>query len=77
MLPPMGGIIRSNVITTILKNSSEMTLESDYFTFDPLKAQTLVIAPLTERFLTSDRGVRTTSVIVASRPNHSRIGTPL
>ena len=54
-----------------------MKLKSDYFTFDPLKAQTLVIAPLTEPFLTSDRDVRTTIVIGASRPNHSRVGTPL
>ena len=35
-----------------------------------------MIAPLTEPFLTSDRDVRTTSVIGASTPNHSRIGTP-
>ena len=53
-----------------------MTLESDSFTFDPLKAQTLVIATLTEPFLTSDRDVHTTSVIGDSRPNHSRIGNP-
>ena len=48
-----------------------MTLKSDSFTFDTLKAQTLVIAPLTEPFLTSDRDVRATSVIVDSRPNHT------
>ena len=71
-----GGIIFSNVITHVLTNSSEMTLKSDSFAFDPLKAQTLVIAPLTEPFLTSDRDVRTTSVIGASRPNHSRIVAP-
>ena len=57
-------------------NSSEITLKSNYFDFDPLKAQTLVIAPLREPFLTSDRDVRTTSVIGDSRPNHSRIDTP-
>ena len=50
-----------------------MTPKRDYFAFDPLKVQTLVIAPLTEPFLTSDRDVLTTSVIGASRPNHSRI----
>ena len=71
-----GSIIRSNVITHVLTNSSKMTLKSDSLDFDPLKAQTLVIAPLTEPFLTSDRDVRTTSVIIESRPNHSRIGTP-
>ena len=40
-------IIRSKVITHVLTNSSKMTLKSDSFAFDPLKAQTLVIAPLT------------------------------
>ena len=69
-------IINSNVITHVLTNSSKMTLKSDSFTFDPLKLQTLVIATLTEPFLTSDRDVRTTSVIGYSRPNHIRICTP-
>ena len=70
-------IIHSNVITHVLTNSSKMTLDSDYFPFDPLKAQTLMITPLTEPFLTSDRNVRSTSVIGASMPNHSRIVAPL
>ena len=68
-------IICSNVIMHVLMNSSKTTLKSDSFAFDPLKAQTFMIAPLTEPFLISDRNVRTTSLIVASRPNHSRIGT--
>ena len=63
-------IIRSNVITHVLTKSREMILKSEYFAFDPLKI------PLTEPFLTSDMDVRTTSVIGASKPNHSRIGTP-
>ena len=71
-----GSIICSNFITHVLTNSSKMTLESDSFTFDPLKAQTLMLAPLTEPFLTSDRDIRSTSVIGASRPNHSRIVAP-
>ena len=71
-----GSIFCSNVIRHVLTNSNKMTLKSDSFTFNPLKAQTLVIAPLKEPFLTSDRDVRTTSVIGASRPNHSKIGTP-
>ena len=69
-------IIHSNVITHVLTNSSKMTLKSDSFGFDPLKAQPLVIAPLTETFLTSDRDVRTTSVVGDIMHNHSRIGTP-
>ena len=70
-------IICSNVITHVLTNSSEMTLKSDYFPFGPLKAQTLMITPLTEPFLTSDGEVRSTSVIGASRPDHSRIIAPV
>ena len=38
-------IIRSNVITHVLTNSSEMTLNNNSFGFNPLKAQMLVIAP--------------------------------
>ena len=71
-----GSIICSNVITHVLTNSSEMTLKSDSFGFDPFKAQTLVIAPFTEPFLPSDRDVRTKLLIVESRPNHIRIFSP-
>ena len=53
-----------------------MTLKSDSFAFNPLKAQMLVFGPLTGPFLTSDRDVHTKSVIGASRTNHIRIGTP-
>ena len=56
--------------------SSEMILKSNSFPFNPLKSKTLVIAPLTEPFLTSDRDVRASSEIGDSRPEHSRIGTP-
>ena len=59
----------SSVISLEFVKTCEMTLKIDYFTFDPLKAQTLVIAPLTEPFLNSDRDVRTKSVIGDSRPN--------
>ena len=69
-------IIYINVITHVLTNSSKMTLKSDSFTFDSLKVQTLMITPLMEPFLTSDRDIRTTIVIGKSSPNHSRIGTP-
>ena len=71
-----GSIIRSNAITHVLTNSREMTLKSDSFPFDPLKAQTLMITPLTEPFLTSDGDVCSTIVIGASRPEHSRIIAP-
>ena len=47
-------IIHSNVITHVLKNSIKVTLKIDSFTFDPLKAETLMVAPLIEPFLASD-----------------------
>ena len=61
-------ITHSNVITHVLTKSSEMTLKSDYFPFNSLKSQTLVISPLMEPFLTSDKDVRASSEIGDSRP---------
>ena len=69
-------IISSNVITHVLMDSSEMILKSDLFSFKSLKSKALVIAPLTEPFLTSDRDVRSLGGIGDSRPEHGRIGTP-
>ena len=69
-------IISSDVITHVLTNSGEMTLESDSFTFDPLKAEMLMVAPLIEPFLASDGDVRSKSIIGASRPDQSRIVAP-
>ena len=69
-------IICSDVITHVLTNSGELTLESDSFTFDPLKEETLMVAPLNEPFLTSDGDVRSISIIGASRPDQSRIVDP-
>ena len=66
----------SNVITHALKKSSNMILKSDSFPFNPLKSQTLVIVPLMEPFLTSDKDVRASSEIGDSRPERGRIGTP-
>ena len=58
-----GGILCSDVITHVLTKSSEITLESESFTFNPLKDQTLMIKPLTEPFLTSDRDAHSTILI--------------
>ena len=69
-------IISSNVITHVFTDSSDMILKSDSFPFNPLKSKTLVIAPLTEPFLNSDRDVRASSEIGDSRPEHGRINTP-
>ena len=54
-----------------------MILKSDAFPFNPLKSKTLVIAPLTEPFLTSVRDVRASIEIGDSRPECGRIGTLL
>ena len=58
-----GAIICSDVITHVLTNSGDLMLECDSFPFDPLKAQTLMVAPLNEPFLASDGGVRSASII--------------
>ena len=71
-----GNIICSDVITHVLTNYDELTLECDSFPFNPLKAETLMVAPLDEPFLASDGNVRSASIIGASRPNQSRIITP-
>ena len=68
-------IIRSNVITHILTDSSDMILKSDLFPLNPIKSKTLVIASLMEPFLSCDRDVRVSSEIRDSRPDHGRIGT--
>ena len=68
-------IIRSNVITHVLTDSREMILKSNAFPFNPLKYKTLMIAPMTEPFLTSDRDVRVSSEIEEIRLEHGRIDT--
>ena len=69
-------IVRSDVITHVLTNPDKLTLGSDSFPFDPLKTQTLMVAPLYEPFLTSDGNICSASIIGASRPNQSRIIAP-
>ena len=71
-----GNIIRSDAINHVLTNSGELTLECDSFTFKPLKAETLMVAPLDENFLASDGNIRPPSIIGASRPDQSRIIAP-
>ena len=65
-------IIRSDVITHVLTNPDVLTLGTDYFPFNPLKAQTLMVAPLDEPFLASNGNVRSASIIGSSRPDQSR-----
>ena len=69
-------IIHSDVITHMLTNPDQMSLESDSFTFDPLQGKTLMVTSLVESFLASDGNVRSASIIGASRPDQSRIIAP-
>ena len=69
-------IVRSDVITHVLTNPDEVTLRTDSFPFDPLKAQTLMVAFLVKPFLTSNGNVRSASITGAGRPNQSRIIAP-
>ena len=69
-------IIHSDVITHVMTNSGELTLECDYFPFNPLKVETLMVASLDEPFMKSNGNVRSASIIGASRPNQSRIIAP-
>ena len=71
-----GNIVRSDFITHVLTNPDELTLEIDYFPFNPLKAETLMVAPLDEPFLASDGNVRSASIIGASMLDQSRIIAP-
>ena len=69
-------IVHSDVITHVLTNPDEVTLISDSFPFDPLKAQTLMVTSLVEPFLTSNGNLSLASIIGASRPDQSRIIAP-
>ena len=71
-----GNIIRSDVITRVLTNSGELTLECDSFPFNPIKVETLMVEYLDEPFLTSNGNVRSASIIGSSRPDQSRIIAP-
>ena len=69
-------IVHSDVITHILTNPDQVSLESYYFLFDPLQAKTLMVTSLVEYFLASNGNVRSASIIGASWPNQSRTFAP-
>ena len=50
-------IVPGDVITHVLTNPDQVSLESDSFAFNPLKAQTLMAVSLVESFLTSNGNV--------------------
>ena len=67
------GIIQSNVITHLITDHSQMSLKGDYFLFDKNEASTIMLTPFVEAFLTRNQHICTTSIVGASRLNHSRI----
>ena len=69
-------IIRGDVITHMITNPSQVSLKTDYFAFDPEQAQTLMVTSLIEALLASNGNIRSTSILVASRTNQSRIFAP-
>ena len=69
-------MICSDVITQVLTNPDKLTLRIDSFPFNPLKSQTLMVAPLDEPFLAINWYVRLASIIGASRPDQSGIIAP-
>ena len=69
-------IIWSGVITHVLTNPDKLTLESDSFPFNSLKAETLMVASLDEPFLASNGNVRLESIIGVNRPDQSKIIVP-
>ena len=71
-----GNIVGSDVIPHVLTNPDKVTLRTDSFPFDPLKAQTLMVAYLVKPFLTSNGNVRLASIIGACRPYQGRIIAP-
>ena len=60
----------------MLTKPDQVSVEIDYFPFDPLQVKTLMVTSLVEYLLASNGNVRSASIIGASRPDQSRIFTP-
>ena len=60
----------------MLTNPTQVSLESDYFPFDPEQAKMLMVTSLVESLLASNGNVRSASIIGASRPDQSGIFAP-
>ena len=69
-------IVHGDVITHMLTNPTQVSLESDSFPFDPQQAKTLMVTYLVESLLASNGNVRSEIIIGASRPDQSRIFAP-
>ena len=70
-------IIHGDFITQLITNHRQMSLKGDYFPFSKEQAQTLMLASLVEAILAHNRNIGTTSILGASRPNHSRAFAPV
>ena len=64
-------IVHSDVITHMLTNPGQVSLESDSFPFDPLQVNTLMVASLVGSFLASNGNVRSESIIGPTCSNYT------
>ena len=69
-------IVHGDVITYMLTNPTQVSLEIDSFPFDPLQAKTLMVTSLVESLLASNGNIRSSIIIGESRPDQSRIFAP-
>ena len=60
----------------MLTNSTQVSLGSDSFLFDPEQAKTLMVTSLVESLLTSTGNILSASMLGSSRTNQSRIFYP-
>ena len=60
----------------MITNPIQASLKRYSFTFDPEQAHTLMVTSLIEALLASNGNIRSTSILGASRTNHSRIFSP-
>ena len=64
-----GNIVHGDSITHILTNLTQVSLESDYFPFNPEQVKTLMVTSLVESLLTSNGNKISASILGARRSN--------
>ena len=69
-------VVHSDIITHMMTNPTQVLLRSDYFPFNPEKAQTLMVTSLIDALLASNVNIRSASILGASRTKKSRIFAP-
>ena len=70
-------VIQSDIMTHLVTDHNQMSLKRRSFPFHKKEASTLMFAPFLEAFFTSNGHIRGTGLIETSRPDHSRILTPV